>query len=77
MTGFCGSIRPGRSTTASRSAASQPGWRPASGYDNLERTVTAVPNRDGTWNVTVASNGSYAAFASPIDGGPVIAQLAQ
>jgi hypothetical protein len=41
---------------------------PVWAYDNLERTITAVPNGDGTWNVTVASTGSYAAFADPRTG---------
>jgi hypothetical protein len=48
-------------------------YGPVWAYDNLERKITATQNPDGTWTVVVASQGSYAAFASPIDGNAPIA----
>ena len=47
-----------------------PGVRPVWAYDNIERTVTAVPDpvTSGLYHVTVTSTGSFAAFANPIDG---------
>ena len=41
---------------------------PVWAYDHLERKLTAVSNGDGTWAVTIASQGSFAAFANPLDG---------
>jgi len=39
-------------------------------YDNVKRVVTAVPDKAGnnTWDVTVATEGTYSAFANPITG---------
>jgi hypothetical protein len=39
-------------------------------YDNVKRIVTAVPDKAGnnTWDVTVATVGTYRAFANPITG---------
>jgi len=60
-----------------------PLYGPVWAHDNLERTVTATPTAQaGVWQVTVASNGSYAAFADPrtcgapvAAGGPVKGQI--
>jgi hypothetical protein len=43
---------------------------PVWAQDNLERTVTAVQDAGNPqlWHVTVASTGSFASFANPIDG---------
>ena len=43
---------------------------PVWAQDNLERTVTAVQDQGNPqlWHVTVASTGSFSAFANPIDG---------
>jgi hypothetical protein len=49
---------------ATVSTANGPAWA----YDNLTRKVTATDNGDGTWNVRVDSQGSFSAFASPLDG---------
>jgi len=39
-------------------------------YDNVKRVVSAVPDQAGnnTWDVTVSTTGSYAAFANPLKG---------
>ena len=41
-------------------------------YDNVKRVVTAVPDKAGnnTWDVTVATEGTYSAFANPLTGKP-------
>jgi hypothetical protein len=41
---------------------------PVWAYVNLERKLTATDNGNGTWAVQVASQGSFSAFANPIDG---------
>jgi hypothetical protein len=49
-----------------------PTYGPTWATDNLERTVTAVQDQANPqlWHVTVASNGSFAAFANPLTGAP-------
>ena len=41
-------------------------------YDNVKRVVTAVRDKAGnnTWDVTVATEGTYSAFANPLTGKP-------
>jgi hypothetical protein len=41
-------------------------------YDNVKRVVTAVRDKAGnnTWDVTVATEGTYKAFANPLTGKP-------
>jgi hypothetical protein len=46
-----------------------PGLGPSWANDNLERKLTATQNADGSWAVQVASQGSFSAYANPIDGG--------
>ena len=41
------------------------GGGPIWAHDNLSRQITATPNSDGTWTVTVVDNGSFAAFSQP------------
>ena len=59
-------------TTSVTGAATHldPVYGPVWAQDNLERVITAVPDKAGhnTWDVTVAEAGTYSAFASPIDG---------
>ncbi|MGN6176937.1 MAG: hypothetical protein ACTHPS_28885 [Streptosporangiaceae bacterium] len=44
---------------------------PVWAYDNLERKITATPTGNlGEWQVVIASQGSYSAFADPRTGGP-------
>ena len=36
--------------------------------DNLERKLTATQNTDGSWAVRIESQGSFSAYANPLDG---------
>ena len=39
-------------------------------YDTVERQLTAVPQSNGTWQVTLHTVGTYNAFANPLTGSP-------
>jgi len=55
-------------TNVSGNATQDSPGGPVWALDNLERKLTATQNADGTWAVQISSQGSFSAFASPIDG---------
>ena len=55
-------------TNVSGNATQDSPGGPVWALDNLERKLTATQNADGTWAVQISSQGTFSAFASPIDG---------
>lgn len=43
---------------------------PVWAYDDVERQLTATPNGDGSWEVSLRTVGTYHAFANPLNGTP-------